>query len=162
MKTKAELVQYLHRCNFSPFVSTWTKSIDAGYFATWPGLTSELVHKHLPKLLSTAKGHLKQDQKDVRSTKPAIAPSPIVVPSQHEPPVRYHQVFVEVVELTGKVSTNQTGRFPVTSIRSSKCHMVLYNHDSNVIIPEPIKSRSESELIQSYAVLHSKLTDCGL
>ena len=40
--------------------------------------------------------------------------------------------------------------------------MVLYDHDSNAITPEPIKSRSEAELIQSYSVLHSKLTNRGL
>ena len=56
MKTKADLVQYLYRCAFSPVVHTWTKAINAGYFATWPGLTSELVHKHLP---TPATGHQK-------------------------------------------------------------------------------------------------------
>ena len=40
--------------------------------------------------------------------------------------------------------------------------MVLYDHDINAIIPEPIKSRSEFELIRAYAVLHSKLTNRGL
>ena len=59
MRTKADLVQYLHRCDFSPVLHTWTKAIDAGYFATWSGLTSNLVRKHLPKLLATAKGDLK-------------------------------------------------------------------------------------------------------
>ena len=63
MKTKAELVQYLHQCAFSPVVHTWTKAIDARYFATWPGLTSKTVRKRLPRFLATAKGHLKQDQK---------------------------------------------------------------------------------------------------
>ena len=40
--------------------------------------------------------------------------------------------------------------------------MVVYDHDSNAIIPEPIKSRSESEIIRAYSVLHSKLTNQGL
>ena len=40
--------------------------------------------------------------------------------------------------------------------------MVLYDHDSNAIIPEPIKSQSEAELIRAYSVLHSKLTNRGL
>ena len=40
--------------------------------------------------------------------------------------------------------------------------MVLYDHDSNAIIPEPIKSRSEAELVRAYSVLHSKLTNQGL
>ena len=57
---------------------------------------------------------------------------------------------------------DQTVRFPVTSSPGSKYLMVMYNHGSNMIIPEPIKLRSESELIRAYAVLHSKLTDHGL
>ena len=162
MNSKAELVQYLHWCAFGPVVSTWTKAIDSGYFSTWPGLTSNLVRKHLPKLLATTKGHLKQDRKNVRSTKPEITPSPIVIPRQHNLLVPSHQVSVETVKLTGKVSTDQTGRIHVTYSRSSKYLMVLYDHDTNAIIPEPMKSRSESKIIQSYVVLHSKLTDRGL
>ena len=86
-KTKADLVQYLHRCAFSPVVHTWTNFIEAGYFATWPSLTSDLVRKHLPKLLSTAKGHLKQDRQNICSTKPSITtvyfcpPKPACAPS---------------------------------------------------------------------------------
>ena len=40
--------------------------------------------------------------------------------------------------------------------------MVLYDHDSNEIIPKPLKSQSEAELIRAYSVLHSKLTNRGL
>ena len=140
MKNKADLVQYLHRCAFSPVVHTWTKAIDVGYFATWTGLTSELVREHLPKSIATAKGNLKQDRQNIRSTKPSITTAPLVLPRQHAPPSRFHQVFVDTFELTGKVSTDQTGRFPVTSGRDSKYLMVLYYHDSNAIILEPIKS----------------------
>ena len=149
MKTKAELVQYLHRCAFSPVVHTWTKAIDAGYFSTWPSLTSKLVCKHLPESPETAKGHLKQDRQKIRSTKPSIATAYHVLPSQHAPSAQSHQLFVKTVELTGKVSTYQTGRFPVTSSRGSKYLMVLYYHNSNAIIPEPIKSRIEAELIRA-------------
>jgi hypothetical protein len=66
MKTMRDLVHYLHRTCFSPVVKTWTAAIDAGFFTTWPGLTSTLVRKHLPKSISTAKGHLRQDRKNVR------------------------------------------------------------------------------------------------
>ena len=62
MSTKADLVQYLHLCVFSPVVHTWTKAINSGFSATWPGLTYELVRKNLPKSLANAKGHLKQDR----------------------------------------------------------------------------------------------------
>ena len=58
MKTNSDLVQYLHCCAFSPIVTTCTKAIDAGNFSTWPGLTSELVCKHLPNPMATSKGNL--------------------------------------------------------------------------------------------------------
>ena len=61
MKTLKDLVLYFHRACFSPVISTWTKAIDAGYFTTWPGLTSALGSKNLPKAITTAKGHLRQD-----------------------------------------------------------------------------------------------------
>ena len=51
MTTKRDLVQYLHRYAGCP-------AIQAGYFATWPGLTVELLRKHLLKSLATTKGHL--------------------------------------------------------------------------------------------------------
>ena len=159
MKTKEELVQYLHRCVFSSIMHTWNKAIDAGYFSTWPGLTSEMVRKYLPKLLATEKGHLKQDRQNILSTKPSITASPLVLPSHYSPPSRSHQVFVATVKLTGKVSIDQTGHFPVTSSRSSKYLMVLYDHDSNPIIPKSIKSQGEAELIQAYPVLYPKFTN---
>ena len=132
------------------------------YFATWPGLKSELVHKHLPKFLATAKGHLKQYRQNIHSTKLSVATAPLFLPSQHTPPAQSHQVFVETAKLTGKVSTNQTVCLPFNSSCGSKYLMVLYDHDSNAIIPEPIKSQSEADLIRAYSVLHSKLTNRGL
>ena len=67
--TKQYLVLYLHQAACIPFPLTWMKSIDAGFYATWPGLTSALVCKHLPKSIYTAKGNIRQEQKNLRSTK---------------------------------------------------------------------------------------------
>ena len=80
MTTLQDLVIYLHHACFSPVPSTWIKAIDAGYFSTWPGLTSDLVRKHLPKSVATAKGHLRLDRKNVRSTQPT-APLPATEPT---------------------------------------------------------------------------------
>ena len=59
MNMLPDLVQFLHRACFSLIVDTWCKAIDAGYFTTCPGLTSNLVRKHLPTSIETAKGHLR-------------------------------------------------------------------------------------------------------
>jgi hypothetical protein len=90
---KRDLVRFLHAAAFSPVPDTWIKAIRAGHFATWPGLTEELVRKHLPKKLVTVKGHLIQRRKNLRSTT-KIIDTPVAItedstnqaPTQHPPP----------------------------------------------------------------------------
>ena len=72
-----------------------------------------------------------------------------------EPKVRTQMAYLQTIELLGKVSTDQTGRFPVTSSRGSKYLMVLYDHDSNAILFKPLTSRNEREIIGSTRVLHA-------
>ena len=64
-----DLVQYLHAACFSPVKSTWLKAIQNNQFITWPGLTTELVNKHLPKSIATAQGHLHRERQNLQSTK---------------------------------------------------------------------------------------------
>ena len=80
----------------------------------------------------------------------------------NEPGVRTQMAYLHTVEFTGKVSTDQTGRFTVTSSRGSNYLMVLYDHDSNSIMAEPLTSRSKHELIRATRVLHSYLSARGL
>ena len=167
MTTKRDLVQYMHREYFIPVVSTFTKVIDTGYFSTWPGLTYELVRKHLPISLSTTKVHLRKDRKNIRSTKPVfltLIPGTAAL-SEHnptiEPQVRSNRVFIKSITVTGKIYTDQTACFPVTSSRGSKYLMVLHDHDRNSILCEPLKPRSGNKLLQAYTTLHSYLTDRG-
>ena len=57
------------------------------------------------------------------------------------PRIQSHEVFLPVMEFSSKVSTDQTGQFPITSARVYKYMMVAYAQDSNAIMIEPIKSR---------------------
>ena len=57
MATKPYLAMYYHRAAFSPVPTTFISGINNGNFSTWPGLTAELISKHLQKSLATAKGH---------------------------------------------------------------------------------------------------------
>ena len=70
--------------------------------------------------------------------------------------------FFQATDLSGKVYTNQTGRFPVTSIRCFKYIMVAYDHDSNTIHAEPMKNRSGPELLKGYTAIHNLLSERGL
>jgi hypothetical protein len=50
-------------------------------------------------------------------------------------------VFVEAIDATGPIYTNQTGRFPITSSQQHKYIMVSYDYDSNWIFTEPLTSQ---------------------
>ena len=53
LKTLRDLVVYLYQAAFSPVPSTWLAAIDVDFFATWPGLTANLVRNHIPKSITT-------------------------------------------------------------------------------------------------------------
>ena len=75
-------------------------------FQSWPGLTSKLVSKYLPNSVATVQVHLNQARKNTRSTQVTITIYPINTET--------HLVFSTVAN-AGKVYSDQTGRFPVTS-----------------------------------------------
>ena len=72
-KNHLELAQYLHAACLSPVKSTMITAIKKNHFKSWPGLTPQLVSKHLPTPTATVQGHIKQEQQNLQSTKP---PSP--------------------------------------------------------------------------------------
>ena len=53
-------------------------------------------------------------------------------------------------------------RFPVTSIDGSKYLLIIYDYDSNAILAEPIKSRSDSEILRAYDKTINLLKSRGL
>ena len=68
-RTHAELIQYLHAACFSPVKSTFEQAIKKNFFKTWPGLTPQLVSKHLHTPTATTQGHLHQERQGLQSTK---------------------------------------------------------------------------------------------
>jgi hypothetical protein len=162
--SQADHISFLHAAAGYPVPSTWIKAIDRGHYTTWPGLSSSAVRKHLPKSLATVQGHLNQSRQNLRSTKPnpkLIAdPAPISDPtipaSPHE---RTHHVFAAVHDVTGQIYTDLTGRFPVQSSRGYKYILVLYDYDSNAILTEPMRNRSDTEHLRAYNKLHQYLLD---
>ena len=69
LKRDKYIITYFHKAYFSPVPSTWIDAINAVLFATWPGITAELVSKHLDKSPATTKVHLQQIRKNILSTK---------------------------------------------------------------------------------------------
>jgi hypothetical protein len=99
-----DIVQHLHQPAGSPVPSTWIqKAINAGFFTAWPGLASKLVKKHLPKSLATAKD---TSAKNVEVSNP---------PNQNPSHSPSRIVLMQSVKITGKIYSNQSGRFPLTA-----------------------------------------------
>ena len=174
LRTKEQLCDYLHRAAGHPVKKTWLAAIKAGEYATWPGLTYELVSKHLQNTEETAMGHLHKRRQNIRSTKPQPTPVPNNTTADLEPELqgqfflnkdRTQRVGVHLVgmeELNGMISTDQTGRFPVKSNKGKSYIMVLYNYDSNGILATTMKSRKAPDLVAAYNELHQQLLDGGI
>jgi hypothetical protein len=63
---------------------------------------------------------------------------------------RTNHVFMHVHAIDGVISSDQTGRFPITSNRGNAYVVVFYVYDANYIRSIPIKSRSKEELLRAY------------
>ena len=57
-QTKTKLAEYLHKCAYSPAISTFLRAICCGCFQSWPGIESINFKNVLQNLIPTAKGHL--------------------------------------------------------------------------------------------------------
>jgi hypothetical protein len=73
-----------------------------------------------------------------------------------------HQCFAAIVEPTGQIFTDLTGRFIAPSSNGNNYLVVLYDYDSNLIWAEPIKSRSGTNILNAYKKLHGMLCQAGL
>jgi hypothetical protein len=162
--TQTDLVTYLHAACGSPIPSTWIKAIRNGHFATWPGLTAKLVTDKLPKSITTVKGHLNRQRKNIPSTE--INSIKTDTDKDNNPPSgapnkRSHQVFAAVTDVTSQIATNLTGQFPITSSQGNKYILVLYGYHSNAILAQPMKNCSDNEHLRAYNKLHQFLVDRG-
>ena len=91
-------------------------------------------------------------------------------PSPHNdnnitPPIieeKSNEVFIQITYMTGKIYTNQTDRFLITSNCGYKYLMVAYNYDSNTIHAECLKSGKCGELLEAYRKIHILLVSRGL
>ena len=57
----------------------------------------------------------------------------------------------------GKLFTYLTGPLPVTSNRGMQIMVILYAYDTTEILVEPIKTRSDADMLHAYSVLHDTL-----
>jgi hypothetical protein len=69
----------------------------------------------------------------------------------------YHVVDAQ----NGVIYTDPTRALPVTSRAGNKYLLILYDFDSNAILAEPMKARSDDEALRAYAAIYKTLTYKG-
>jgi hypothetical protein len=153
MKTQKDLVTFLHAACFNPTKSTFLQAIKQGYLSSWPGLTEELVAKHLIVPPQTIKGHMDQEFKGIRSTKQISN----ILDFPNEP--RTNNVMVDTLHLQDKSYSDITGRFPHIGRGGHQYIFIMYHYDSNAIIPHPMKDRTEAEHIKAWTTCNQYLED---
>jgi hypothetical protein len=162
---------YYAHVNF-PIMSTLILALNAGYLKGFLGLTAGRVRRHINVSIDSEHGHMDQVRQGIRSTKPVAAASPIVLLADYvdtnmdavpqEPTnERTHHVFMTVCKVTGNVSSDQSGCFPVISNHGNVYVALFYVHDPNYIKSVPIKNQSKEELLQAYMKVYAWLTTRG-
>ena len=134
---------------FNPSKSTLLRAIRKEHLSSFPGLTTNLISKHLPKQVATSKGHLDQEFRNLWSTKNMSPFDEGDLDYDIEPPQdplnpKTNNLMCTIIdskELESKSYSDQTGRFPVRSTSGNQYIVMLYHYDTNSIHAVPIKSR---------------------
>ena len=146
-----QLIQFYHATMGYPCTPTWCKAIITGYFKGCPGLTAACVRRFIKVVEETEMVHMDQQQQGTLSTKLVfVDPDTMEEVPQLPNNYRRHHVYMKITDLDGKLYSDQTGRFPITSNRGNCYVVVFYAVDGNYIKAYTIKSHHRSQLIKSY------------
>ena len=124
-------------------------------------LNKRNIDKYYPETTKTPKGHLNQTRKNVRSTKPKTRPFEKTDAATLRGK-KVQEVYTKVYDVRNTVFLDQTGQFPTRSKRGNKYIMVMVEIDSNAILVEPIKNRTDAELTRSYHTMMLRLKQAGI
>ena len=98
-------------------------------------------------------GRMDQKRQGTRSTKQTTITkkedSMTPVPQTKTNDKKLH-VYMTITNLSGNIYSDQTGRFPVTSIRGNFYFVIFYTVDGNHIKSYPIKSWYINDLLKAY------------
>ena len=154
--TRQSFLWYHAAAGFPP-KETFLKAVRRGNYATWPKLTTRLIHKYFPDSDETQQGHMKRQCQGVGSTKQQTDEEQLTTPTTK----KMHDVYVKIHNASETMHTDQTGRFPATSSKGNQYIMVLVEVDGNYIDAEPMKNRTEKSIIKAYQALWARLTASG-
>jgi hypothetical protein len=147
---------------FNPTKSAILQAVKDGHIITWPGLTEQAINKHLKLTPATTMGHMNQRRQNIKSTSKTPITSDIedVTVTHAGLGTKNHLVYAVLVD-QGQLYTDLTGKLPFRSSKGSWYAMVFYVFDCNYVKVVPMKSRSASEWVKTYDLIHQELTSKG-
>jgi hypothetical protein len=155
-----------------PTKETFLDAVCAGNYATWPGVTAALLNKYFPNSDEMQKGHMKGQRQGVRSTKhkalehilareqqiqikPGIENSPTQIK-------RHDNIFIQIVDLANTIHSDQTGAFPLNLQCGNRYIMVIIHINANYIFCEPMKNKTEGEMVTTYQKIVNRIKMASL
>lgn len=177
-KKSSDLASYLHATLFSPVKHTLLQAIKRNFLTTWPGLTHDLISKHLHPSTFTELGHIRQERHGLRSTKTTdtttsknnnninteenIKDDPILNPPTYSTPyTKSNDVIYALISNTDTAYMDLCGRFPFRSSRGNEYILIAFHVDSNAILGRPVKNRQAATLATAWSSIHTELMQCG-
>ena len=124
-------------------------------------LNFKSVNKYLTPQIQTIMGHLQQTRQNLLSTKPTQPKLPKQAHQLSQNISPEYNLTSTIYDPTDTSSSDQTGKFPITSSRGNKYIMIFYHHDTNCILAQPMKSRGKSDLTNAFSTLYSLLSSKG-
>ena len=156
--TKSELAQYIHQTLCSPPKSTLLAAVKNKQLTSIPGLTYELISKHLPPSTATDKCHLSRIRQGIRSTRnnkqaiqDARAEVDAMAPTEEICHTQDMFCLAALANMNdGTMYTDLTGQFPVRSYNNMVYIFVAYVYDANAIIARAMPSRDDAAMIDAF------------
>ena len=114
-------------------------------------------------IYSNSKGHIRQEQQGIRSTKISLSSGEnidkVLILNESD---KSHNCFLTLFSKPeGTSYSDLTGHYPYKSSRGNQYLMVLYDHDTNAILVRPTKTRNAAELRNVTMELLTILKDRG-
>jgi hypothetical protein len=168
-----QTVLYYHTAVGFPLKETFLDAVQAGNYATWPGLTTQLISKHFFDSNETQKGHMKGQRQGLQSTKQKaldyimakeknikIKPGTENTPQSH---IKHHDnMFIKIMDHANTIHSNQSGAFPFTSYHSNRYKMAAIQISANYIFCKPMKNKTEGKMIAAYQQILNRMRTSNL
>ena len=175
LTTKKEIVEYYHVAAGWPVKKTWIAAIQRNAYASWPGLTKHMVHRHLKVREPTVLGHMNASGSGTETTKKKEKDKygeekmECILAEENNsleklvPGIlqsRERQVGVHLIlfgDLKGYIATDLCSVHPTMSNCGMKYILVLYDYDSNTILAKTMKTNKGQAITTAYKTLHMEL-----